>query len=192
MREEVVAFARLAIEEAIKSLGLVRPAALGDLEGLMMRTLALSTSDTAYHPRQLCTGLRKVGEQLPPEEKRAAGIRANGYMSREAFSQLTGKGRRRPLVAHEITLLRAMFSTERFRRTVAVASEADVVAVLVHRQLHWPCAGCARLAAVGPVSPSLAAIMPPKDCERESCSLSLDIRVDYYATELLRRNRRDP
>lgn len=100
---------RDAGREAVETLGLLTPEALTTLE----EQLRLGTAE---HPRAIATAYRKFGEQLSREEKKAAGIRANAFMSRRAFGELTQSGRANPLDAHESTLLRASFTVSRFEK----------------------------------------------------------------------------
>lgn len=171
--------AERAASEAISALGLLLPAAHGDLVDLLKRTFTTDARATTIHPRQASSQFRKDGRQLSAEAKRAAGIRTNGYMSEHAYAQLSEAGRRRPLLAHEVTLLRANFTLS---RAVLRATAMQIPAAyrrIKHNPAHLECVACQRLQAKGEVALSEAVVEPPSDCQREACSVMLVVQFNY-------------
>lgn len=83
---------RQAIKEAISALGLIRPEAED-------RMLALLRDQMDIHPRQISTGYRKEGEQLPKEEKKALGLRSNAFLPTGIRRPDRGRPRRTPDVS---------------------------------------------------------------------------------------------
>jgi hypothetical protein len=94
--------------EAIHVLGYLRADA-ADVIADMIEEVMVKT------PRMTTTAYRKAGDQVSDAEKKALGIRKNGFLSRAAFDDLTDKGRTKPFDAHEMTLRRATFSFHRVR-----------------------------------------------------------------------------
>ena len=99
----------IAAQEAIDRLRLLRPEAATTIAELLQ-------DEMIEHPRAICTAYRKRGAQISREQKRRLGIRGNGFLSHAAFEELSELGIRKPLVAHETTLLRATFSLMRHNR----------------------------------------------------------------------------
>ena len=106
------AFRRHAAEEAVAHLGLLKPGAVETVFRL------LDNSDGS-HPRAICTAYRKRGAQLQDGEKKAAGIRKSAFMSHAALAEITAKGMRDPLRAHELTILRGSFAIVRHRNALS-------------------------------------------------------------------------
>jgi hypothetical protein len=152
---------RYWVDEAIQSLGYVKPEAAQKLCDLM-------AADPHASHKSVSTAYRKSGTQLSTEEKKALGIRANAFMTKEAFADLTAKGCQIALGAHEITMRRAAFAHGRVLK-IADAREAGVKE---WKAMGLPegCPGCKRL-----VDTKLGAddISPtgPHDCAREACAL---------------------
>jgi len=167
-------------EEALRSLGYLRPKAIDTVVFLM-------GDDLVVHPRETATGYRKGGEQISDDEKKALGIRRNAFMSRRALGDLTDKGRTRPLDAHEVTTLRATFAMSRSRK-VAQANELGYDEFKVSSSLDGRCAACDALegkifrGADAPISRRLAANARPGDtfCRYRSIS-SLACRINSRA-----------
>lgn len=152
---------RYWVDEAIQSLGYLKPEAAQTL-------CELIASDPNASHKSVSTAYRKSGTQLSAEEKKALGIRGNAFMTKEAFADLTEKGRQNPLGAHEITMRRAAFAHGR----VLEISKAQRAGVKEWKVMGLPeeCPGCKRL-----VDAKLSAddISPtgPHDCAREACAL---------------------
>lgn len=157
--------------EAISSLGYVVPDAAGTIAVLM-------TFCDVHHPRQVAAKYRKLGDQISREEKRALGIRANGFLSIGALAELTEKGRQAPLHAHYMTLLRATFSHTRLRMIASPPPHEH--ASLRYDAMFSDCAGCSRLHETS-LEAASASPFPPEDCEREGCAIMLRWEVDHFA-----------
>ena len=96
-------FHEAALDEAMKALGLLKPDARTTLVALLPDFLLdPSTND-----------FRKAGAQLSTEEKKALGISSRAFISHEALCELTEKGVKEPIYAHECTLQRAMLTIGR-------------------------------------------------------------------------------
>jgi hypothetical protein len=161
--------------EAIDSLGYLLPSALPSI-------LALMQDAMIDHPKKICTRYRGTGPQLSRDEKRVVGVRANAFLSRQAFDELTERGKTIPLQAHELTLLRAEFT--RCRKSLisqAEHPEFGPQARFTHVQFNAGCRGCARLKGFGRVPAEYVQIMPPIDCETETCNLMVDVHMDWLA-----------
>ena len=112
-------------------------------------------------------------------------MRANAFMSRSAFAEITEKGMGEPLAAHENTLLRAYFSFARWRSLMrnqhAVASagiHADAVAY--HYDMLLPtCPTCSELHGTS-VTPTAAHILPPESCACETANYMITMRIDPF------------
>lgn len=159
-------------QEAVQSLGYLRPGTESIIAGWIQDEMTVSSGTTA-------TGYRKSGEQLTDVEKKAAGIRKNGFMSQAAFEDLTEKGRTKPLEAHEITLRRADFSINR-ARNIARAQEIgcdqfefDAVGDGVCRV----CDGLDGTVTTGADAP----IFPPAGCTCETGRYILSPKIDWLA-----------
>jgi len=149
-----------AAREAVTTLGLLTPAASPTVASLL-------AGDLSEHPRATATRYRKEGEQISDAEKRALGIRKNGFLSKAAFAELTPAGLIAPLAAHEITLLRATFTVIRHRRVLqgeAMRAQLGHSFIgYIHDTLHRECPACNRLDGLVTDEAS-AKIMPPADC----------------------------
>jgi hypothetical protein len=170
-----------AVQEAIQVLGYLTRAAEPTI-------LVMLQPVPVEHPRAICIRYRRTGEQLSHDEKRTLGVRANAFLSRQAFSELTERGKIKPLQAHELTLLRAEFTRSR-KRTVDNLQKPEWGQVRQHASFrHDPstlqCAGCKRLKALGKVAADSVQIMPPIDCETETCNLAVSMDVDWLARHL--------
>lgn len=118
------------------------------------------------------------------EEKKALGIRANGFLSRLALSELTDLGKASPLTAHETTLLRASFSVMRYN---AVQQEAQLKKQLgrcfvgfEYDVLAADCETC--IALSGKVTNgSNAFVLPPPTCTCDTANYGLRQKIDWLA-----------
>jgi hypothetical protein len=166
-----------AAREAVSTLGLLVSEAIPTIASLLDEKIQ-------EHPRAIAAAYRKTGEQLSLGEKKLLGIRANGFLSRMAFSELSFSGLTTPLTAHETTLLRATFTLIRHRR---VAEESDLRKRLgrafvgfKHETLHHDCGSCNKLD--GLVTDAFdAAVFPPMDCVK-NCTASYGIspKIDFF------------
>ncbi|MBB3694874.1 hypothetical protein [Sphingomonas sp. BK580] len=167
-----------AAREAVETLKLVTPAAIGTIAGLLQ-------DDMRDHPRAVAANYRKAGDQISDAEKRDLGIRKNAFLSREALARLTIEGRLEPLTAHERTLLRATFTLIRGRR---IAKEVELQVQLgkaflgfEHEILGRQCPACNRLDGI--VSDAANAhVLPPSDCVA-GCTANYGLRpkIDFLA-----------
>lgn len=174
-----------AITEAITSLGYLRPEAAPQLAELLARC----TGGAREHPRSVATAYRKAGEQLSAGEKKAAGVRANAHLSRQAYADLTEKGQTNPLAAHEITILRASYTILRqssYDQCVSACAEiGEDSFIFVDGMFTGTCAGCSRLNNTMVTTPISGV---PPDCEREACGLMYRVKVDFIG-QLVRREK---
>ena len=160
---------RAWVDEAIQSLGYIKPEVASRLVRLIQR-------NENQHPKQIATSHRKEGEQLSSEEKKALGLRANAMMSRDALGDLTDKGLTVPLAAHEQTILRASLA---WGRAKSIASESDMGVSKWECLAPFPadCPGCKRLDGKV-LSVSDVAPIGPHDCFREACAISFAPQID--------------
>jgi len=164
--------------EAISALKLLRPSAVETLAAMLRDSIT-------SHPRAITTAYRRGGEQLPKEAKKALGIRANAFLSIQAASELTDDGLKRPLEAHEITLLRAHFNAMR-RAAVERAQTLDADH-FEYSTISSHCPGCVRLKGH---KMSVADLQPdhPPDCEREACPVMIVAKIDFIGRALAKYN----
>ena len=160
------------LEDAMQSLGYLKLDAFAPM-------LKLLLSDKGAPPKQLATEHRKQGKQLSAEEKKSLGIRANGFFSKRAFAELTEKGIKNPLHAHEITLSRAWWYASR-ARSVRQAVEAECYEVTIWGARREECPVCARLHGKK-VSANEARPQGAEDCPREVCVISYS---PYFGDDL--------
>lgn len=168
----------LAVDEAIIRLGLVKPSARSSI-------LAMVQDERGLHPRALCTAHRKDGEQLSKAELKAIGVRANGFMSRRAYDELTEKGLSAPLDAHMTTVLRAFFSFARWRSLWNAAlsvKETDIAveALSFHYDMLPPVCPVCKALDGSKVMPLDAHILPAPDCRCETANYSIRMKVDWF------------
>lgn len=150
------------VDEAIGSLGYLKPTSATKLCAFMSKNLA-------QHPKQLSVQYRKAGTQLTADEKKELGIRSNAAMSKEALSDLSEKGRTSPLSAHEQTMLRALLACGRAQ---SIDSERAVGVARWEVLGAFPdqCSGCKRLDGKI-ISDDDADPVGPADCFREACAI---------------------
>jgi hypothetical protein len=133
------------------------------------------------HPRQIARAFRNHGAQLTPGEKRALGLRSNAALTREGLAAFTEKGRENVVAALESTLLDAMFSF--FREvSVAKARAAGVDRFRVDAVIH-PCNACIGLHGQI-VSGDYLAKLPPAECGRDACGVTLIVKPDFLGSLL--------
>jgi hypothetical protein len=163
-----------AAQEAVTRLGCLKPYAIPTIMSLMKDGMV-------EHPRAIATAYRKDGDQLSRDEKKALGIRANAFMSRRAFEELSEKGRANPLAAHETTLLRAMFAENRFNRLTSHGLPDDLaryVEGFKYDTLTRDCPFCSRVD--GTVVPAdEVAILPAADCQCETANYMISPKIDW-------------
>jgi len=168
----VVPPARYFAEEAIRSLGYLKPDAVNTVVSFMGDELVV-------HPRETATSYRKHGEQIDDDEKKSLGIRKNAFMSRRTLDDLTEKGRTRPLEAHEVTTLRATFAMTR-TRNIAQANDLGYDEFKISSAIDGRCAACDALEGLV-VRGGMAPIFPPPDCECETGRYVLQVQIDFLA-----------
>jgi hypothetical protein len=161
-----------AIDEAIGHLGLLKPTAKPSIEALIPRCMAEGFKAVALSHR-------KDGEQLAKEEKKALGIRSNGFMSRTAASELSEAGKLKPLEAHFLTLWRADFTIDRARRIVAASGQkfGRINQLGGHRD---GCAFCSENYDKV-IDPFTASPFPPAECPNAACGMMFHASVDWVA-----------
>ena len=165
-------FARAAVDEALLALGYLKSNAAQTILGLLPRC-------GREHPRAVATDFRKSGEQISADEKRNLAIRSNGYMSRQAHSELSEKGLQHPLIAHEITLLRAHFTVNR-HIALAQFEKSGIESVQMSGSFPNGCEVCAE--TYGKIIPtSQANPFPPFRCEKEGCAMMFQARHDFLS-----------
>ncbi|MEP1330584.1 hypothetical protein [Pseudophaeobacter sp.] len=161
-----------AIDEALEHLGLLKPSAKPSIEALISRCMADGFKAVALSHR-------KDGEQLSKDEKKALGIRSNGFMSRRAASELSEAGKLKPLEAHFLTLWRADFTIDRAKRIVAASGQefGRINQLGGHRD---GCAFCAENYDKV-IDPFTASPFPPADCPNAACGMMFHASVDWVA-----------
>jgi hypothetical protein len=159
---------RIWVDEAIKSLGYLKPEAA-------LKLVNLIHDNRHQNSKQISTLYRKGGEQLTSEEKKHLGIRANAMMSKQAINDLTEKGLSKPVSAHEQTILRASLAWSR-SNNMADGSGAGTSKWEVLAPFPDKCPGCKRLDGkfifAGEMEPT-----GPHDCFREACAIALSVDV---------------
>lgn len=164
-----------AAREAVQSLGLLTLPAVDVIFHLL---------DDRFvdHPRAICTAYRKDGEQLSNDEKRALGLRSNAFMSRKAFGDLTEKGRKVPLKAHDTVLLRATFTLSRYKtiKTVRADSIPELRDEFKYDVLSMECPVCKRLDGTI-VKGDDVFVFPPDQCVCDTANYSVTPYIDCLA-----------
>lgn len=161
-------------KEAVGHLGLIKPEAIATIIGMM--------HSMVEHPRSIATAYRKEGEQLSLDEKKAASIRANAFMSRQAFDDLTDKGKASPLTGHELTLLRAGFTENRFRHIRlhedTPANITDYFIGFEYQTNSNDCPFCKRVAGTV-IQPKEVAVLPSPECVCDTANYSINAKMDW-------------
>ncbi len=161
-----------AVDEALLSLGYLKPSSGKTI-------IRLLPSCVTEHPKAVATAFRKSGNQLSAEEIRNLGIRANAYMSLQARDELSEKGLRHPLIAHQITLIRAHFTLSR-HRALAQFARAGIEFVEMSGSFPTECKVCAETQGKK-VTTSQASPFPPLGCEKEGCAMMFEGRFDFFS-----------
>ena len=167
-----------AAQEAVATLGLLQPDAVGTIAGLL-------DPEMREHPRAIATAFRKTGVQLADVDKRALGIGTNAFLSKAALEEIAPLGLGDPLVAHELTLLRATFTIARAQRVSQEAALKEQLGLAFvgfeHECVGRDCPACNRVD--GRVTRAAEAfVMPPVDCVAK-CTGNYAIRakIDWLA-----------
>jgi hypothetical protein len=160
--------------EAVSSLKLLRSSAVETIAGML-------SDCSILHPRAVTTAYRKNGEQLGKEDKKALGLRANAFLSKTAAAELSEAGLRRPLEAHEVTLLRAHFNA--MRRAAVEKAETIDADFFEYSTISNDCPGCVRMRDQKMSADDLRPSHPP-DCEREACPVMIVAKVDFIGRAL--------
>lgn len=163
-----------AAQEAVTRLGYLKPEAIPTIVSLMKDGMV-------EHPRAIATAYRKDGDQLTRDEKKAHGIRANAFMSHRSFDELSDKGRANPLAAHETTLLRAIFSENRFNRLTSHGLPDDLMRYFEgfkYDTLTRDCPFCGRVDGLV-VQTEQVAILPAADCHCETANYMISPKIDW-------------
>lgn len=163
-----------ATREAVTRLGYLKSQAIPTI-------LHLIENGMDHHPRALATAYRRDGEQLSKEEKKTFGIRGNAFMARHAFDELTDKGRASPLLAHEITLLRAVFTKIRFDRLTSHGLSDELTSCLdgyKYDTLNPDCPFCSRVDGKV-VAADKVEILPAADCQCETSNYMISPQLNW-------------
>lgn len=155
------------VDEAISALRLLKPDALELLIG------AFPDLETRGH-KAVELSIRKSGEQMSAEEKRAAEIRSSAFYSKECYALLTTEGREKPLIAFSATLSRASGSYSR-KLSLNRCAESRKYCIKVGSSFSKFCKICeARKGKV--FEADKLAYLPPDACEAtERCGLSFQV-----------------
>ncbi|ANG95806.1 hypothetical protein A8A54_04470 [Brucella pseudogrignonensis] len=168
---------RLAVaREAVDRLGLLKREAEAIIYHMLDKRFA------EHHPKAICTEYRKDGEQLSAIEKKSIGLRSDAFFSTKAFVELTEKGKKDPLKAHEITLLRAHFTLRRYQTVIQARSEniSQFLDDYKYDVLQMDCPACGQLEGII-TKGNDAFIFPPSDCACDTANYSLQPYVDWLA-----------
>lgn len=170
----VVEIKRLAVREAISSLGLIKPETEDKIIGFLVDKMG-------NHPEQTLTDYRK-GEQLTKEEKKAIGLRSNAFMSRHAFEDLTEAGLQCPLKAHETVLLRVTFTLLRYKalehlKASGIATDKSFKGVK-YDVLKTDCPVCGPLDGTT-IRIDQAPVLPLKGCTCDTANFSYRPDIDF-------------
>lgn len=159
---------RIALTEAVETLGLLKPNAIEDL----LEVFYLCGPET---PKAVALAFRKREPQVTANVKRLIGLRANGFLSERSASLLTDRGREDVVEAFHQTLLRAFFTQLRAQRLSEPLHHRD--ATLQYEGLFTAsCAGCQRLNGR-----DASDYLPPHDCEVQGCALGIRQHIDFAA-----------
>lgn len=155
---------RMAIDEAIEHLGLLRSERASDLARFMQLLGPISA-------REMSASYFKDGEQISEMEKRFLGVGTNAYMSRSALEDLTSTGLLRPRDAHPLTFARALTSVQRFREIQkCLKGNSSKVACAV--EAGTTCAVCIKWDGLA-LDVSQVSPFGPSDCPKQICNLRL-------------------
>jgi hypothetical protein len=165
-----------AADEAVSKLGLLDTSVVPLIVGF------LGGQYEGEHPRSICSTYRKNGEQISKEEKKKLGLRSNASLSRQAYSDLTDKGRQKPLVSHEQVLLRAWFSVQRFRSVLRIKEMEfpEEHIEWTYEVLNMICPACAAMDGKK-VDRQNIAVLPPQSCVCETANYVFRVQIDWLA-----------
>lgn len=181
-------FRRDAASESIMRLGLLTAQATDTICTLLL------DAETGQHPKAVCTAYRKAGAQVDDEVKAKIGLRKNGFLSKQAYGEISELGLRNPLDAHYLTLLRANFALGRYRRVRAGLSakkKAPHLSVVFRFDVFHQdsCDYC--VARDTHVVGEDFGLLPPKNCN--CITAPYDIRADIdYLSQPYRSNEDQP
>lgn len=161
-----------AVTEAIGHLGLLKPGAASDI-------LAMIPICRIKGLKQVTTDFRKIGEQLSREEKKAIGVRSNGFFSRIAYEQLTEAGKSRAIEAHFLTLWRADATIHRASEIITAAKDEDGYLKVIGEHANG-CEVCRKLQE-SKLSPFEVSPFPPSQCAHDACCLFYLSGVNWAA-----------
>ncbi|UWS78308.1 hypothetical protein N1037_13605 [Phaeobacter sp. G2] len=166
------------IDEAFEHLGLLKPSAKPSIEAAIHRCMAEGFKAVALSHR-------KDGKQLSKEAKKALGIRSNAFMSKRAASELSEKGKLKPLEAHFLTLWRADFTIDRAKRILTASGHefGSISQLGAHRD---GCAFCTENYD-SYIDPFTASPFPPAECPNAACGMMYHASVDWVAVHKSRR-----
>lgn len=100
------------------------------------------------------------------------------------MNALTQRGLSEPLKGFEITLLDASFDYFRHRSVSAmVGTEVENYTTYKISRAWRDCAGCLRLDE-SEITPADLDALPPPDCQRDTCALSVQPHVDFIKIAL--------
>ena len=167
-----------AAREAVETLGLLKVEAMQTIARLLDGTMS-------EHPRTITTRYRKEGEQITDVEKKALGIRKNGFLSIAARDEITELGLTDPLTVHEITLLRASFTVSRSMRVQQWIELSEALGKqfvgFKHETLHRDCPACNQLSDLA-TDEGHVHIIPPSNCApRCTANYSIGYKIDWLA-----------
>ncbi len=164
-----------AAREAVATLGLLQ----SSTEGRIYHFLDKRLTD---HPTARCRAWRKHGEQMTAEQKKANGINPRTFYSRAAFAELTEAGRRRPLAAHDVTLLRAQFTLFRYSAVIDSRQvlEAYPNGLYEHETLNSECPACNQLDGLQTPADAIT-LFPPAGCICETANYRVKPQIDWLA-----------
>lgn len=171
-------FTRDCAAEAVEALGYLKPSAIDSIASMIEGVLV-------NHSKSITTDYRRTGEQISNEEKKALGIRKNAFMNQQALADLTDKGLAKPLDAHELTLRRALFSTQRIK-TIRQGWDRGIDE-FEHSSFDRQCPACDVLDKKI-TSGAYAHIFPPRGCTCETGRYGLSIHIDFIE-QLVREER---
>lgn len=168
---------RNAAQEAVDYLGLLKPQAVNSIENLL-------SDATSVHPAAICTAYRKNSPQISDEAKKSLGIRKNGFLSSQAFAELSEIGLKNPLRAHELTVLRASFVLLRY---CSVQSSLEISTKIGSAFIGFlfdasvdACKSCRGRDGEIVVDP-MSAIFPHSDCSCVTANYGIRAHIDWLA-----------
>lgn len=161
-----------AVKEAIDYLGLLKPTSSNVLLDLipLCRIKGL---------KAVTTDFRKDGEQISKDEKKAIGVRSNGFFSRIAFEQLTEAGKSRAIEAHFLTLWRADATIHRASEIITATKDEHGYLKVIGEHANG-CEVC-RKHQQSKLSPFETSPFPPPQCAHDACCMQYIASIDWAA-----------